>query len=532
MDENYLIALSNKGTLKRAQKELEGAAIELAVTNDTVEAKFADETILTLTGDIKKYKCSCPARDVCKHLIMTVLAVQKQCADNPENANAEEPVPDFEMLLAETVLTIEKKAGRQITRKAFFQAEIDGTAEIEETSILSITLISSGYKVHFLPGNGMEDSKCTCKTSGICTHKVEALLHYIRFKTGKLPEGMVEKISQPVSDIPDTESLVFMQDFVAEFLKTGLARKPANLKQQFEHLSVIAHSRRFAYLENIAKRIAAQLELTDARSARANTHSLLNNLCEFINVCNILLSGKVSKELLGSFRDEYNLIPPLTLHGLGAEGWYSDTGYTGITSYFYCDERQEIIRYSSVLPVEFKSDFNAIYKHTEIPGVNAYISKMCKSTVKVVSGRLSRRKKLSFTKDTKGNIRDKTTYEFIQSISINDFSQIPNLLWKTDERTIIAVIAPTTYSGYHFDNKEQRVTIVATDKNDKQLQLSLKYKDSDKLLVHNLQKFMNENNSADPMLVKIFVENGNLRLFPLALYRSGSEIINLSLDNL
>lgn len=532
MDENYLIALSNKGTLKRAQKELEGAAIKLTVAGDTIEARFADHTTLSISGDIKKYKCSCPARDVCKHLVMTVLAVQKQCADNPENAKIEEPAPDFEMLLAETGLTIEKKAGKQITRKAFFQAEIDGAVEIEETSILSITLISSGYKVHFLPGNGMEDSKCTCKISGICTHKVEALLHYIRLKTGSFPEGMVEKISQPVSDDLDMESLVFMRDFVAEFLKTGLARKPANLKQQFEHLSVIAHSRRFAYLENIAKRITAQLELTDAKSARANTHSLLNNLCEFINVCSILLSGKVSKELLGSFRDEYNLIPPLTLHGLGAEGWRSDTGYTGITSYFYCDERQEIIRYSSVLPVEFNSDFNTIYKHTEIPGVNANISKMCRSTVKVVNGRLSKRKRLSFTKETKGNVWDQTTSEIIKSISIDDFSQIPDLLWKNDERTIIAAIAPTAYSGYYFDDKEQRLTIVATDKNDRQLQISLKYKDRDKLPVHNLRKFMDEKDGADPMLVKIFVENGNLRLFPLALYRSGSEIINLSLDNL
>lgn len=82
-----LTALTNRGTVKRAQREIEGNEVagELAEADDgTVTAKWSDGANCVLPGGavVAAGRCSCPATELCRHIVRTVLAYQKSASES------------------------------------------------------------------------------------------------------------------------------------------------------------------------------------------------------------------------------------------------------------------------------------------------------------------------------------------------------------------------------------------------------------------------------------------------------------------
>lgn len=78
IDETYLIAMSNKGTYKRAIKDLTAVSnVKMDVEENAAQIQFDDEITVTFTGDIRSYSCTCDARSICKHVIMALLEAKK-----------------------------------------------------------------------------------------------------------------------------------------------------------------------------------------------------------------------------------------------------------------------------------------------------------------------------------------------------------------------------------------------------------------------------------------------------------------------
>lgn len=76
-----LAALTNRGTVKRAQRELEAAEVSVVLTeadDGTVTAKSSDGVVCRLPGGavVAAGRCSCPATELCRHIVRTVLAYQ------------------------------------------------------------------------------------------------------------------------------------------------------------------------------------------------------------------------------------------------------------------------------------------------------------------------------------------------------------------------------------------------------------------------------------------------------------------------
>src|SRR5215207_748283 len=83
-----LAALTNRGTVKRAQRELENKEVTAELIEDeagTVTAKWSDGVTCTLPGGktIPDARCTCPATELCRHVVRTVLAYQAQAPATP-----------------------------------------------------------------------------------------------------------------------------------------------------------------------------------------------------------------------------------------------------------------------------------------------------------------------------------------------------------------------------------------------------------------------------------------------------------------
>lgn len=89
-----LTALTNRGTVKRAQREIEAGepTVEIQETEDgTILAKWSDgvHCLVPGKGVVADSRCSCPATELCRHVIRTVLAYQQKATESAPAAGPE-----------------------------------------------------------------------------------------------------------------------------------------------------------------------------------------------------------------------------------------------------------------------------------------------------------------------------------------------------------------------------------------------------------------------------------------------------------
>lgn len=134
-----LAALSNRGLVKRAAKELDAGVVPALDTDPAgaVQGKFPDGTTTTLPPNttLDAARCSCGAAGVCRHRIAVVLAYQRtQEADAPTELWSPSAVTDEELtaLMGERTLRRARRA-----RQAGYRAKLrhptaeDQTAQAE-----------------------------------------------------------------------------------------------------------------------------------------------------------------------------------------------------------------------------------------------------------------------------------------------------------------------------------------------------------------------------------------------------------------
>lgn len=90
--EEALIKVSNKGTYKRAVKDIENCSdISVVTHNDSIIVKM-DNTEVVVHSDFSKCKCSCASKTVCRHIIAGAIVVSEIGRKNgevPENSEVQ-----------------------------------------------------------------------------------------------------------------------------------------------------------------------------------------------------------------------------------------------------------------------------------------------------------------------------------------------------------------------------------------------------------------------------------------------------------
>ena len=91
--DEYLIGLTNKGTVKRAYKDKESACVKIMETAEEAVLQVDGETV-TLRIPLGESKCTCPSRSICRHIILGILVLKESLSDNAEVLSEEERSPD------------------------------------------------------------------------------------------------------------------------------------------------------------------------------------------------------------------------------------------------------------------------------------------------------------------------------------------------------------------------------------------------------------------------------------------------------
>ena len=75
-DDEYLSGISNRGTVKRAHKDMETIPVQVLETGENeIRVKTGEEEV-AVKPVLAESSCSCPSRSVCRHMVQAVLALR------------------------------------------------------------------------------------------------------------------------------------------------------------------------------------------------------------------------------------------------------------------------------------------------------------------------------------------------------------------------------------------------------------------------------------------------------------------------
>lgn len=280
-DEEYLIALCNKGTVNRAKKDLSAAQPEIKqIEGNTVTLSVGD-AVCTITTPLGSSTCTCPSSNMCRHRICAILWLKEQSAQEsaPSGETAgsspDEPaeMPTVWLSAYPTQALIRQLGTRRVS--ALVQRESAGKeAAIREGSAVTVELPWIPATVRFICPP--EHSSCTCHSQSFCIHKAEALL------TWQLRQGLITADSLLTAVHTDTGSILdrreictAVQTTLTDWMRAGLTRLPSSSLETAERLAGLCHTSALPALERAMRRLHGELQSYLARSAAFRAEALL-----------------------------------------------------------------------------------------------------------------------------------------------------------------------------------------------------------------------------------------------------------------
>ncbi|MDR2231786.1 MAG: SWIM zinc finger family protein [Tannerella sp.] len=540
IDEAYLTGMANKGLVNRALKDLEASGIRFTLGDNELKADFADGTSVSITGALDNFTCSCPSRTICKHVVMAMMKAshQEQLAsvseapkDKQDDGQTFTPslFGGFDYLLGYTKDLLIKQFGKSVYNDVLFKVLSGEKCEIEEGTILNLKLMDGAFTVRFLPGVSNSDSVCTCKAKN-CRHLLEAILQYIKHKTGKLD-------FEPVgSDVEvDTGIIPHVMEFLESIFRIGLIRLPAEYSGKCAQFAVLCHGAGFADFERLFEVCSKELTLYGQKSAGFNRNSLMSVLTRIYLVCREIKDGGIEAALAsaGKFKRQYLELPKLLLKGMGAYPWYAKSGFCGVTAIFYAPELRQTFTFTSSRPVE--SEKNAVFMIGQTwrakTAWNLPISfnAMSKTELTLTGAKISDNLRLSSSAETVATLVGTIT-SFGFGVALEDFSHIKQLFQEdADNSRLIYTALQISALGEGVYNKiTQTYTIQLTDKADNKLPLTIRYSKINETAILNFE-FM-EQHTIVPEAISVSIslpdEDFHATIFPIAVMIN-NEMINV-----
>jgi len=518
-DQDFLIALSNKGLFGRALRELPGAGVAVSWQEDALTATFADGTALTIQGAVQSYRCTCPSRVVCKHLLMAVLAAQSA----GEISAGPVLLPDFSYIAATGAGALEKLAGKRVYTTAVIAAQSGQESTIEEGSTLAVRFADTGHTVRFLPSATLEGAGCSCKAANFCVHKTQAVLHVILRQNGSLDPSFSLESPEPEPAFSAAPAPI-VRGFVSQTLEIGLARLPEDMSGRFLQLATICHGARLPRLERLCNRVAGQTRLLISKNAGFDRDALLGDLSDMHALCRAIEAGARDRETVGIFRERYRPQQTMTLHGLGAYQWQSTGGYTGVTLFFYHAEGAQTLRYTLALPDRSDPNSERMLDSSAPWGLVGKLRDLCRASLTLTGGKRNDYGQLSSSDDGRGYFLGGVDYlsPELAPIRCQKFSGLAPALWEVKERgqqELVVILHPADWPDGQFDKIGQVWSCVIRDEDHFPLTLQVPYQPATKTLIENLTSALpTARGRGMGLLARIWMQKGQLIAFPVTLY--------------
>ncbi|MBD5483786.1 MAG: hypothetical protein HDR15_14920 [Lachnospiraceae bacterium] len=525
VDDDYLIGLSNKGTLKRAYKDLEqenpvltsqgeDAQVAAQIAAQVAAQIALKEETCVLRVPLGESSCSCPSQSICRHIITAILWMKKKAESGGEKGDTEKT----ELLELPKERMIRACGSRHLS---VFLAHIRQGAlpPIEESSIVTVKLPWENAVVKLL--EPFAYSTCSCHSKELCTHKAQAVLAY-QIEKGKLTLDELD-VGRETENSWD-ENLIKQAcgnvcEELCDQICTGLSRQSPEVSESLERLAVITHRAGLPVLESGLREAAAYYQQYFLRSAAFACETLFKKILILYRKAQDLMRAENQEEiraLAGTFRDTYEPVGRLHLMGMGGRSFKSKTGYEGEIYYFLETGQKKWYTWTDARPVFYEGTRRrppAGSENAAAPwGLNCSREQMQKLEFDLQNAKAASGGRLSVSQETKGEITGAGSIdsEEVSSMIVWDYEMLLKSCFGREEgefdtesetedqtegtnrttgrRERLALVGAVRWGETSFDTVSQRFSWSMYDETGRKLYISLKYTKEERLTISLLER--------------------------------------------
>ena len=557
-DDDYLTALSNKGILKRAYKDLQSTEISAEYLENSVCVSVSGEKC-TIVPTLAESNCTCPSRSICRHIITAILWLKNHFSETDKSNNA--PVAeDTETVRTEAVSpkTVENALPQNLTdelsafpikeiqkamKKRYYNAFIEKAEKgifphMEEMRMVTVDIPEENIVVKLI--QPLEYSACTCHSKEICRHKATAILTWqLKHKIVSLKDIKISEEKALNIDIADIHNTAqYTCQFLEDILSNGLVRISDDIVENTESVAVMCHNSRLADCERMTREIKNRLQAYVQRKPEFKAENLFSLIIETLLLLRKILPTENPETLnayLGEFKSTYELFDSIEIIPIAWRKFSSVAGYKGEIYYFLnkdTNAENKYLTYSDIRP-----DF---YENTRKKGVSqapwglfGTVRELSKSEMrlklpKLSDGKISASNETTATITDKVNLNQKAVYENIYT----DFSKMVYDIFskekapeKETDRLVMFAIKKCIRS--EFNDIEQTQNIVVEDNFNHTLTIKGRYSADNKEFISQLisiGEIMLKNtnkllfNKQFVIFGSIYMENGKIFIYPMAVF--------------
>lgn len=559
VDDDYLTGLCNKGTVKRAYKDLAQETPVVEWQGEEAQVTLKEESCV-IKMPLGESTCSCPSRSICRHIITAILWLKQGLIEEGEKAEevteetketeAKEEAAQVFTELLEYPLEMLKKACKGKRFEQFVGHMRAGELPpLEESSIVTVTLPWEKATVKLL--EPFAYSTCSCHSKELCAHKAQAVLAY-QIQKGKLRLEDLDTLRE-IENTWDEEQVKKVAESVCqsvmEQIDAGLSRQSLEIAESLERLAVIVHRAGLPSLENPLREAASEYRQYFSRAAAFRIELLLDRLLNIYELAKAIASAKGQEEiraLAGSFRDAYEPAGRLHLLGMGGRTFSSKTGYEGEIYYFLEPEKKVWYTWTDARPVFYEGVRRrppAASENMMAPwGLNCNREQLQSLDFYLNNAKAASGGRLSVSQESKGEVlgtrslwmdglREQIVWDYEELLLQNfgkERKEAENRA--TGRREKLVLVGAVRFGETSFDTVEQRFFWKLYDGKGRNLAISVKYSKEEKLTIQLLERLEQRLRKDPPDAIVFFGaiyldEEGKMCLYPIEFFLKGAEEI-------
>ena len=327
-DDSALEALTSKGLLRRAHRDLD-AGLGTVESIDHQKACVAVEDLLvTLTEKGPQHSsCTCKAHGVCRHILLAVLLLRAQDSKNQSDAQTQTSVVSEVCALTEEELA--KFAGADWSKAIDLAADPMDVGYSDHGMNATVQLIEMDASVTFIVGNELKAAAYKgLKTKKRLLITLAALL--LRKRAGlTLPTAIVKPATIELSaKFVDSAQATIEQGVLAT-----LASRSMLARDLFVDLAISTRCEAMPKLAAELRNLAGQVVQANQRNVAFDSESFLLDAARCYALLEVLRKRGPDHDLVGSVRQAYQEWESMEVWPVAAARWRTGTGARGLSAY-------------------------------------------------------------------------------------------------------------------------------------------------------------------------------------------------------
>ncbi len=560
-DENGLIALANKGLVRRAQKDLEAGGLTHEETDDAIVVRGAGWTVRMPPQGPTQATDDTKATGVTRQILTATMYLRDVWVRESGEPRSVSPrtiselsgpgtdaawlAPNTirEQFTAIDVETLRSWAGKRTFEAARRLLDAATKIEIEETACLVIRFVEHDIEARVFPAAAVRSSSLwldqvlTTAPKSQQTEWVVAAALVLQQMSGTNVEELAESLlSDDGAPRSRQEVLIAVRELLASMLTTGLAHPSPQMRERLLTLSVSAVGVHLPRLARLLRALADDVALILARDAKADTARLLDRLVTAFMLSAAITAGgeRPARALVGQPRTEYVPVGDLMLTGLGAFPWRTASGFEGLSVLFWDASQQRVLTWSNSRPISTAGRFDigqAFHNETIWPG-GASADQLARSQFRLRDARLNALGRLSGSRQSSVSEVSPLRLETIDfgRRAVTDWNELGSHMRRTsafglreaDPLDRLMVLQPSRWGERVFNELQQRFSWSLLDQHEAALEISLPWADMHEKSIEFLEAVKPDRDQLSAVVVRVAINDGLLFIEPLTLLSRGT----------